>query len=617
MTPDSDRTQNTDLEALARAHFTKLTAAETKLLRAAPKGDFAVCGPNMNDDDPANDPSKAEKWGTDRQIRANLIRWLCVDRQAKELADPKGIQAYGAKIPEALDLSGATVPFALTLWNCRLVEEVYLRAVEIPEFDFQGTWVRSIGADYAKVRGSVFLRNGFHAEGEVSLLGAQIGGDLDCSNATFKNPLQPSVAGTGAALKADGIALTGSVFLRNGFRAEGEVRLLGAQIGLLDCSNATFKNPPQPGVSESGKALSADGIAVTGSVFLSDGFRADGEVRLLGAQIGGDLDCDGATFKNPLQPGVPGSGDALSAHNAVVKGNVVLNNGSRAEGEVDLHRAEIGGDLDCSRATFSGELHAQGAVIKGGLFWISIAEPEHANLNLINASVGALVDDVESWPTPGNLHLDGFVYQRISGGPRDAQSRLKWLERVDSFTPQPYRQLAKVLRDEGDEDGARKVLVEMERRQRAAGPWSWLLRWTIGYGYYPWRALGGLMLLSGLGWIIFRRAHLAGAMTPTDEEAYRSYKEKGSPPPHYPRFSPLVYSLENSLPLVKLGQADRWQPDPNPQSSARNGGKWMARLNRLITSPVFLRWFLWVLILLGWILATLFVAGVTGIVRKD
>jgi len=33
--------------------------------------------------------------------------------------------------------------------------------------------------------------------------------------------------------------------------------------------------------------------------------------------------------------------------------------------------------------------------------------------------------------------------------------------------------------------------------------------------------------------------------------------------------------------------------------------------------PGFLRWFRWVQVLLGWLLATLFVAGVTGVVRKE
>ncbi len=605
MTPDSDRTQNTDLETLARARFTKLTAAEIKLLQAAPKGEFAVCGPNVNDDDPANDPSKADEWGADRQIRADLIRWLCVDRAAKELVDPKGIRAYGAKIPDALDLSYVTVPFPLTLERCRPIDETKLIGAEIPELNLEGTWVRSLAADGAKVKGDVFLRNGFRAEGEVRFLGAQIGGDLSCVGGTFKNPPQPRVAGTGKALSADRAVVKGSVFLRNGFRAEGEVRFVAAQIGgTLECDDATFKNPLQPGVAGTDAALNADGIAVKGSVFLRNGFRAEGQVRLLGAQIGGDL--------------------------------------------------------SCSNATFSGELNAERAGVKGGLFWRGIVYPERATLDLVNASVGALADDAESWPTPGNLGLDGFVYQRISSGPTDAQSRLKWLERLDSFTPQPYRQLAKVLRDEGNDAGARLVLFEMEHRRRKqedrdwfarvwshilrstigygyyptkalwwlagltvlglilwfARVWSHILRWTIGYGYYPAKALWWLATLTVLGLILFWGGYAAGSIAPTDKDAYGSFKQNSHLPPHYESFHASIYSLENALPLVKLGQVDRWQPDPNAEWVCKPA-RWVPRPLCVALSPTPLRWFRWAQICLGWILATLFVAGVTGIVRKD
>jgi hypothetical protein len=37
-------------------------------------------------------------------------------------------------------------------------------------------------------------------------------------------------------------------------------------------------------------------LTVTGDVFLCEGFKAQGEVRLLGANIGGQLNC---TFENP------------------------------------------------------------------------------------------------------------------------------------------------------------------------------------------------------------------------------------------------------------------------------------------------------------------------------
>jgi hypothetical protein len=58
-----------------------------------------------NDDDQRNDTSRGDQWGVERLIHAGLIRWLCIDPHARGLIDSKGLQRYGAKIPDALDLS--------------------------------------------------------------------------------------------------------------------------------------------------------------------------------------------------------------------------------------------------------------------------------------------------------------------------------------------------------------------------------------------------------------------------------------------------------------------------------------------------------------------------------
>jgi len=281
------------LKALAKAHFNReFTAAEEKLLAGAALGQFAYCGPNSDPKDPLNDPSKGEKsernpgWGRNREIAADLIRWLCVDRKANEQVDPYGLRIQAAKITGDLDLAFVILPFPIRLWNCTLTRDAYLNQVEIPQFDLQGSWTKAIFGYSAIVKGSVFLNDGFHADGEVRLLGAQIGGDLDCNGGTFNKP-------DGYALNAERAVVKGDVFLQNGFHADGEVNLVGAQIGgNLECSGGTFNKPD-------GYALHADGAVVKGDVFLQNGFHADGEVRLLGAQIGGDLDCNGGTFNKP------------------------------------------------------------------------------------------------------------------------------------------------------------------------------------------------------------------------------------------------------------------------------------------------------------------------------
>jgi hypothetical protein len=241
--------------------------------------------------------------------------------------------------------------------------------------------------------------------------------------------------------------------------------------------------------------------------------------------------------------------------------------------------------------------------------WIGIQSPEGVVLDLIDVSAGFYGDDENSWPTAGNLHLEGFVYGNISGGPKSAESRLRWLALEKEFKPQPYRQLASVLQAGGDEVGATKVLVEMQRQQSSLDrlptrAWDFMLYVTTGYGYHPLWAFWELAALTGVGWIIYRRAFLAGAMAPTDTGAYNSYKVTGVVPQTYPRFYASVYSIEQSLQLVKLGVAERWRLDPSPNHKR----KWIGRFRRV--------WF-WTQILLGWLLATLFVGGVTGLIRKQ
>jgi hypothetical protein len=611
MAEDSRRPVD-DLEALAQARFPELTQAELKLLRAAPKGEAAFCGPSAKDDDPANDPAKAEEWRHERAIRAGLIRWLCVDRDAASAVDPEGIQIHAARITGPLDLSFVSVPFPLSLWRCRLTDNANLVSAGLPALDLAGSQVRSIHVDGANVKGNVFLRDGFTAEGTVQLIGAKIGSNFECSGGTFENP--------------------------------------------------------------GGDALSADGVDIRGSVFFDDGFSVEGEVGLRDAQIGGSLACTGGTFKNP-------GGDALSADAAKVEGAVLLTEGFSADGDVRLVGTRIGVHLVCNDARLSG-LVAESSTVKGNFFWCGIKDPQATTLNLLNASVGSIIDDERSWPKRGNLSLDGFVYGRFSGDqtPKDARTRLRWLALQDKFTPQPYRQLAKVLSEMGDEDGAVTVLQEMERRRREQEDHTWparlesgILRRTIGYGYNPLLAVYWMAGLSGLGWILYRRAYLAGNIVPKEEGACKSFKRDGQPPDHHTAFAPLVYAVENSLPLVKLGQEDTWHPEPNPENALSRQRSWptslgrprvwtrlrrlqqflisgglypdpnpenpvrplqrflvlcglqhhpnreapRSKLSRWFTSPRFLRWFLWIQVLLGWLLATLFVAGVTGVVRKE
>ncbi len=543
-----------DLMAAARAKFGELSAAEEKLLRCAQSGDVAYCGPSEKNDDPENDPAKADGWGKKRTIRARLIRWLCIDSEASKHVDPRGIQIHAARIGDpsnenALDLSAAFVSFPLNFLICSFQLPLWLPDAKIPRLNLTGTQIPGLEADRVNVFGSVFLKDRFHAEGEVRLMGAEIGGDLECEGGTFVNE-------NGGALHADGIKVAGSVFLRDKFSARGEVRLLGAVIGVsLDCSGGTF-------VNKGGFALNADSVKVSGNVFLRNKFSVEGEVRFRGAEIGGQLDCSGAHF-----------GDA------------------------------------------SG-LNLENATVKQAFLWRGLGSNSPVSLNLGHASVGPFADEEQSWPRKGNLLLDGFVYQRIGAGPTSAEKRLEWLARQpDGFVPQPYRQLAKVLRERGDDAGARKVLIAMENArlrfgglsaiQRAA---SWILWATVGYGYTPLRALGWIVGFVLLGTILFSWGDGAGVMAQVDKKDSSAQLEP---------FNPFIFSLENFLPLVDLHMAKHWMPDPNATPVplflpfSDSAAPVTPSLGR------YLRCYLWAHILLGWFFTSMFIAGITGLVRRE
>jgi len=276
---------------------------------------------------------------------------------------------------------------------------------------------KAVNAESAEVKGTVFLSRGYVAEGEVRLQGAQIGGDLDCSGGAFKNLPKRNSPRAAKLLMPGRANVKGSVFLRGGFTAEGEVGLVGAQIaGDLSCSGGTLKNPPQKDVAQSGYALNADQVSVAGSVFLRDDFTAEGQVRLPSARIGKNLECSGGHFKNPLKKDLPESGDALNAGGVKVGGGVFLREGFTAEGGVLLLVAQIGADLDCRGSAF-GVLNAQDAEIGHRLVMNDMQGVNIGTIDLRNASSDVLIDDEESWPAKGKLLLDGLVYGRISVGP--------------------------------------------------------------------------------------------------------------------------------------------------------------------------------------------------------
>jgi len=291
---------------------------------------------------------------------------------------------------------------------------------------------------------------------------------------------------------------------------------------------------------------------------------------------------------------------------------------------VDLTLARIGRGLSFKDAHFVGTgvngLNADRATIDGTLYWDSIARTPGTELNLTSAHAASLWDDAASWPASGNLFIDDFVYGDISGGPSDAPARLRWLARQPSgYRPQPYGQLSKVLRERGSDVGAVDVLMAREDARRNQGGlgwgerlWSRMLDITIGYGYRPLLSLAWIVPFLIVGTLLFGWGYRAGVVTPTDPEIHAEFVKSGRLPPTYQPFHSLVYSMDTFFPLVELHQERFWLPCPNKGRSLRRFPfGWRFNLGS------FLRMYLWIQILAGWIISTLLAAGLTGLIRTD
>ncbi|MDC1468049.1 hypothetical protein N8380_04945, partial [Planktomarina temperata] len=264
---------------------------------------------------------------------------------------------------------------------------------------------------------------------------------------------------------------------------------------------------------------------------MREGFEAQGEVNLVGAKIDGQMACNRGKF---LAEGI-----ALHCDATIVGADVFLQDEFEARGRINLNRAEIAGNLVLSSATLTTGLDAQGMRVRAQFVWADI-EGDGIEVDLIDAKVGTLVDSPGSWTSVKRLRLSSFRYDRIESK-MDVQERLDWLTKHDAsvrpFTPQPYVQLANVLRRQGMISAVNTVMIKREDLQRDAdmkqavqGNEWWglfalvmLLRpflslpfkWMFGYGHQPSRVLFWIAVILGITICCAQQIHIHGQFAPT------------------------------------------------------------------------------------------------------
>lgn len=495
-------------------------------------------------------------------IRASTIRSLCLGLWDDVLTDPRGVQIQGARIVGEFDMSFVSGQFPIVLLSCFIEQKLIVLHAHFPALDLSGSHLmQGLAGDGLRIEGPLFCRYGFSSKKSLSLHSSRIGG-----NAEFR-----------------------------GARLDGE----------------------------DGTALIADGMHIAGDLVCSYGFISKGILRFLGARIDGDVSFSGARLDvdgNDKEQKV-----VLYANRMQVTGGLFCRNGFAVAGDAILVGASIKGLLDWRPSNWTGVL------------------------DLSHASAGQWRDAWKKGTKTPPIILDHFSYgafAAFAGMEVDAATRVAWIEAAqgDQFRPGAYHTLARVLRAAGDDRGAADVGLAKEKaraahraasygglRRRGYQLWMGFLDRTIGHGYRPWRGAGWLSILLVAGWICFcwgapTTVGGTGLIKPADPvfitqnhsgnatEYWRSLNEQAvlrrghnisyALPVEYPPFSAFWYSLDTLIPLIDLGLERAWSP--SPVGSVKDDTKGWALLV-----------YLYFHIIMGWVLSTLTVVALTGLIKRD
>ncbi|MCR9218973.1 MAG: hypothetical protein NXI21_01985 [Alphaproteobacteria bacterium] len=495
--------------------------------------------------------------------------------------------------------------------------------------------------------------DGLRATGTVDLNAAEIGGQLSMNEAVL------DAGPDGEAFNGQGLSAAQGAFL-DGLRATGTVDLNAAEIGYqLSMNEAILDAGPN------GLAFRGQGLSAAQGAFLR-GLRATGTVDLATAEIGGPLSMTKAVL-DAGRDGLAFRGQGLSAaQGAFLKG-------LDATGTVQFAGARLGGSFDVPGATFRRPGGAALTLEKASVdrAWLKgLTGACEGVCDLADARIDTLYLDTPAEGWPRNLTV---VAPDIRIGSLPAYTRgrrdgwIAWLDAQEPqyWAPHAYQQVAARLREGGHEDCAKAVYIAMRRKQRAeehrafvmaipepqrdhrlngyfpdrVAEWfrrtfdAWLLDGVIGYGYRPMRAVWAMVGLILLGMLIFQQAWDARLMAPAQATIFeaippdatlkgqgwgagfydcagrhppesnaltrRSPAEAACLPKDYPGFIPLTYSFDLAIPLLEMRPEKHWTVN-----AAAPWG-WLVLI-----------WH-YVQILLGSLLTGLFLAAVTGIVKKE
>jgi len=338
--------------------------------------------------------------------------------------------------------------------------------------------------------------------------------DLSLKSAKFRGHLSLDGSNAKGDLLAGNLSVDGNLSMGRNARFK-RVRLTGATVsGAMDLSGAHFDGQ-----------FDATRLRLGGNLLMAGKAQFTEEVRLISARIGGELRADGSTFGGLFSAARLQVAESLFMREASFRDIRLI--GAQIGGSLHLRKGRFDGDFDLTSATIADELQLNtppGKKSNAGNYgpprWT-----EKSRLILRNTRVGALNDTIDSWDGV-TLDLVGFTYDRL-GGLRATKDSImaarpkewlldNWLAKQEgfdeTFIPQPFEQLAKVLRESGHPVNADYLLMAKFNQLRDSPRTAMLTKvslWVqyvlIGYGYRTWLAILWFLALAALGaWVCGR-----------------------------------------------------------------------------------------------------------------
>jgi len=572
----------------------KLTPAEKWVVAQAAAGEIA-------------DLSKQFPEEKDRKLSAHFLEDLLMGALPGVKPHRNGVRIMGAIIDEPIDLTDAQIPYRVWLDNCQFMSSAtFLRTSFSGTILFdESTFKAEASFNSMKVGHDAFFRKAVF-EGSADFVGVGITSDFVTDDAQFKNKEQGAdfnsmkVRETASFKKAvfEGPVGFGSADIVSNFEAqnaqfknkeqgasfssmkvgrtafftkavfEGPVDFVRAEITTSFVADETqFKNKQQ-GVSFSGMKVGADAF-FRKAVF-------EGPVNFAAADIGGAFSADQAQFKNKEQE---------ATFDSMKVGHTAFFTKAVFEGPVDFITADFASNFEANEAQFKNKdqtAYFDSMKVGGGAFFRKAVFEGPVELSF--SDFAAL--DLSYTVYHGALYLQAMNYKQIIAAPKEPESHeaLLKLAGQSAYRADVYGNLEAFFLRQGYRDDADRAFIAGKRREREQLPYglnwfgSWLLDWLVGYGRHPAHAGYFCAFFVALGCFLFSPKRME-PQKPDDA------------PRVYNRF---WYSLSLFVPLVDLQAHTVWKPK---------------------TDETFLRNYLRVQILLGWILIPILLAAVTGLIK--